>query len=452
MIWNTVEFRVGFLVVAVVVMVFSLSVLVSKGPGLFKSSKIIVFDVDDASGLIRNGVVKAYGISVGVIKDIQLVDRKARVYLKLSEDFQLTKSASIRIRHQGILGDKYIEIFMGHPKDPLLKHGDSISDIKMGGDVEGILNLVSDGVLSIKNVAQILKDAFDGRDDREEGEESPSTLGRILEDTEVFMANLSRLSGESFDKTNEILRRLDHITVKLDEFVRVGGIENLETSIKNVEEITSQVSEGRGTLGRLIYEDEALDEINRVALNMNEYLGDVSRLQTSFDFHTEYLQRFGNFKSFFSFKVKPGLDRYYELKLVSDSEGVIERTSTRTSNSVSEEVVDEEKFFKSKLKLSALMAKNFYDFTLKAGMIENSAGLGVDYYLLNKKLKLALELYNMSQTKMRAFMRFNLVESFYIIGGGNNIFSKRKDMSPFIGAGLFITNDDIKTLVSKVSF
>jgi len=47
----------------------------------------------------------------------------------------------------------------------------------------------------------------------------------------------------------------------------------------------------------------------------------------------------------------------------------------------------------------------------------------------------------------------DVLKGIYLIAGGDNIAgADNKEASAFFGAGLFITNDDLKTLVSRVSF
>jgi phospholipid/cholesterol/gamma-HCH transport system substrate-binding protein len=91
---------------------------------------------------------------------------------------------------------------------------------------------------------------------------------------------------------------------------------------------------------------------------------------------------------------------------------------------------------------------------LKGGLIENFGGVGVDYHVLgSRNLLLSSEFFNFNEMQIRAFLRYNFFKGVYVIGGGDNLLSKDGGKaSAFIGAGLFITNDDLKMLASKVSF
>jgi phospholipid/cholesterol/gamma-HCH transport system substrate-binding protein len=106
---------------------------------------------------------------------------------------------------------------------------------------------------------------------------------------------------------------------------------------------------------------------------------------------------------------------------------------------------------KNKLKFTALFAKNFYDFTIKGGLIESSGGFGLDYFLLDRNLRFSVEAFNFIQLDIRAFARYNFMKNFYITGGVEDLLNQQKEFTTFLGAGLFITNDDLKVLATRLS-
>jgi phospholipid/cholesterol/gamma-HCH transport system substrate-binding protein len=73
--------------------------------------------------------------------------------------------------------------------------------------------------------------------------------------------------------------------------------------------------------------------------------------------------------------------------------------------------------------------------------------------LFNKKLRLSVELFNFQEAQLRAFMRYNFFKGVYVVTGGDNLMSNDDEMASwFVGAGIFITNDDLKMFASKMSF
>ena len=98
MIFKSLEFKVGFLVIGGLVLISSLIMLITDKKGVFfKGVKTLWFNVDNASGLISNGRVKVSGIPVGFIEEIKLAGNQAQVFVKLKSDLPLTTSSEVQV-------------------------------------------------------------------------------------------------------------------------------------------------------------------------------------------------------------------------------------------------------------------------------------------------------------------------------------------------------------------
>lgn len=460
MLFNTPEFKVGVLVVVVAGLIGVMSMKVAEGPGVLGSHRNHSFVLVDASGLVRNSAVKMAGIKVGVIDEILLEEGKARVKIVIDKDVPITMSGKVEIRADGILGDKHVELVPGNPTDPPLPDGAEIFSASEKGSLDKIMNEVGKITDSLGKLAENLNKAASTGD-------QSTTIGRILTNIEKVSQDLSEITGDNKEKIHEIVDQVHGITSTLDDFINddspkgfkvgwqkaVAGLHRIDSTLKNIEEITDKVNRGEGTIGRLVNDEETVDELNSAIRNVNNFVGGAAQMETSVDFHSEYLTEVSDAKSFLSLRIQPGLDRYYELGVVDDPRGLVKSYSTSTRvNGGDATVTDETKTYRNQVKFNALFAKNFYDFTIKGGIMENSGGVGFDYYFLNRRLRLTLEAFDFSDLYVRAYARYNLMTGIYLIGGGDNIFGDKGEPSSFVGAGLFITNDDLKALASKVSF
>jgi phospholipid/cholesterol/gamma-HCH transport system substrate-binding protein len=99
-----------------------------------------------------------------------------------------------------------------------------------------------------------------------------------------------------------------------------------------------------------------------------------------------------------------------------------------------------------------MFAKNFFDFTVRGGLIENSGGLGFDYHFFRKKLKVSLEAFNFGNMNLRAAAQFNFYRGVYINAGYNDMMDNNEAASGFLCAGILLTNVDLKLFVSKLPF
>ena len=202
---------------------------------------------------------------------------------------------------------------------------------------------------------------------------------------------------------------------------------------------------------------ESVEELNTVISGVNKLLDTANKIQTSFDYHYEYLSQ-GLGKTYLNVAVQPGLDRYYLIGVVDDPKGLVERTQTTTITTPPGGEVStlETKTYRNKLKFNAQFAKMFHDFTIRAGLIESTGGVGFDYHFFRKSVRLSTELFDFSRTNdaayLRAYFRYKFWNFFYVQGGGDDILSRQSNASGFAGAGLDVTNDDLKLFFSKFSF
>jgi hypothetical protein len=108
------------------------------------------------------------------------------------------------------------------------------------------------------------------------------------------------------------------------------------------------------------------------------------------------------------------------------------------------------RLIKIKLSLQLYFAKNFYDFTFKAGLIENTGGVGMEYHIIPKRMKFIFDAFDFGEDAphLRAALRYTLFHGIYLIGGADDFISDDGDESGYIGAGIDLSNDDLKLFLS----
>ncbi|MCM2282417.1 MAG: MlaD family protein [Bdellovibrionaceae bacterium] len=457
-IFSTPEFKVGALVLIVTGLIAAMSLKVSENPSYLGTSKTSWFLLDDASGLIKKSNVKMAGINVGIIEDISLQNGEARVDMTLKADVPLTRSARIEIRPNGILGDKHVEIIAGDPRDPPLRSGEQILVVDDRASVDRLIGEVSKITKSLSTVAENIKSATEGDADK--------PLGRIISNIEEMTGDLAQLTRERKGQVGDIIQSLNNITKTVDGLVNDPGqdgfkaawkdalhsLRRIETSLKNVEEITDKVNRGEGTIGKLINDETTVEELNTAISGVNNLLDTAGKMQTSFDFHSDYITNTALTKSTLGITIQPGLDRYYEIGIVDDPRGVVESTQTTTTSAGGQSEITEDKRFKNRVRFNALFAKNFYNFSIKGGVMESSGGVGFDYYFWKRRFRASLEAFDFADLHMRASMRYSVFRGIYVTGGADDFTAKDRNASAFVGAGLFLTNDDLKLLMARMPF
>lgn len=452
------EFKVGLLVIAIASLIAYMTIGVSENHSYLGGSRNHWFLLDNASGLIKNSAIKMAGINVGVIKDIRLYHGKARLDITLDPDVKLTEKSRVELRAQGILGDRYVEVMVLDANAPELEDGAQILDVADKGSLDAVMNQVSNLTSSLSTIADTLKASMTG-----EGDDA-SPVGRIITNLETLTADIAEVTNEKKDEVKDIIDNLHDVTGEIralvddpsDEgfkasFAKLNrGLARVDNITKNFEEVSDKLNSGKGTLGKLINDESTVDQINTAIAGVNDFIGTASKTQTSLDFHSEYLSGADAAKTYIGVKIQPGLDRFYELAVIDDPKGVVEREIKDSSQTGVDDVTYT---YKNKVKFTALFAKNFYDFTVKAGLMENSGGVGFEYNFIPKKFKFMFDAFDFAadQPHLRAGLRYTLLHGIYIIGGADD-FVNKDEASGYLGAGIDLSNDDLKLLLSKVSF
>jgi phospholipid/cholesterol/gamma-HCH transport system substrate-binding protein len=453
---GTPEFKVGALVVVVSALIGVMSMKVNEGPGFFGSSRSYWFNIPDADGLVANSAVKAAGIKVGVIDKIKYVDGAARIYVVVEGDFVMRRSGSVELKSSGILGDRHVEMNPGNLSDPELEDGAQILSASDQGSMQSLMNQLGKIGESLNTLAATINKATGPEGDRS------TSLGRIVNNIEKLTADLADMSGANKTKINAIVDQVNSITKQLDGFISddspegfkagwekvTSSLHRIESTLKNVDEIAAKINNGQGTIGRLVNDEETIEKVNETLTGINEFVGGAVAMETGIDFHTEVLGDVNQKQSFLNFRLQPGLDRYYEVGIVDDPRGVESRsrmvqTGTTTSDVQTVSTSD-------KVKFTVLFAKNFHNLTIKGGLIESSGGLGVDYFMLDRNLRFSVEYFDFDNRQLRAFARYNIFKGLYLIGGGDDL-TNREFRSSFFGAGIFLTNDDLKFFANRIN-
>lgn len=441
------ELKVGALVVVVSGLIGVMAMKVAEGPGMFTGQKIYVFHADSAGGLVQNSAVKMAGIKIGLIREIILEDGRAKIIIGVNGDARVGQHARVFLKSDGILGDKHVEMTPGPSDDPELPPGSEIETAGgKGGGADDVMAEVGKVTKSLNEFMETLnKSTREGAID--------SRLGRIMSNIEGITADLKQVTGRNKDRIAQIVDRVQHLAENVDKFLNEDTFNHVNRVAKNVDEVTTKINKGEGTLGRLINDEATIEKINTAVDNVNKFLGPFGQLETSVDFHSEFLKDNGN-KSFLGVRIQPGLDRYYELDVISDTSGVTRSVSNESVVDGQKHTSEETTTFKNRYKITGLFAKNFWDFTFKAGIIENYGGAGVDYFVNgDRNLRLSFEAFNFNQLQLRAFVRWYFFKGIYFQGGGDNLLANADmNSSVFVGAGVFLTNDDLKAFATRISF
>jgi phospholipid/cholesterol/gamma-HCH transport system substrate-binding protein len=400
-------------------------VKIGRGQG----TKTVSAVFDSVAGLDNKSSVRVAGVRVGKVKDVRLrPDGKAEVELEIDKDVQLHGNAFARIANLGLLGEKYVEIVPGSPNAPVIPEEQHI--VLRGTEpasMDDVTNQISAIATDVKAITESVRGVIGGPQGQQRLNDIVENVRTITEqvrdlvavnrsNVDATMAN-ARAISESL--RIEIPRLAKSIERTADEIGGTVGenrqdvkavVENLrklstdlQTTTENLNSITGQVKSGEGTVGKLVYSDEAHERLTKAlsavesgVTELKNTLGRVGRMQLDLGINADYYagleqtgparDLFGSSRSAVSLHLNPNPEnnRFYAVELANTPLGrrrdkVIEETITNPATGISTTTITKQTRFDQNFVVSAQAGWNLQPLTVRLGLIDSTGGGAVDY-------------------------------------------------------------------------
>ncbi len=258
------ETKVGiFVLLGIIVLVF-MTVTVGKFH-LFKEAGYRVYVLfDSAAGVVRNSPVRIAGVHVGTVEKISLERGKAKVALRIPPDVQLYEDAKGYLRSEGLLGERYVDIFPGSEEKPRLREEGLIQQGAPPASIEQVLSRLSGIGDDFKGVLKPLGQLLEGID--------PEKVGHLVSNFEIFSRDLPHLAADA----RETLGNFRDISAKVRRGEGTLGklitddeaYEDVRKTLVALRDVAEKVQRGDGTLGKLINDDEAYEDARATLANL----------------------------------------------------------------------------------------------------------------------------------------------------------------------------------------
>lgn len=411
------EIRVGlFALLALGIVAFAILRVSDRGVIRGRGYRVFVL-IDSAEGLTRKTPVEVAGIQVGYVSRLDLEEgRRARVVLEIDRRVKLGKDAVATVRTKGFLGETYIDLLPGHPEK---------GTIPERGEITATNPYVD--------------------------------LGKIAADAQSLIGRLNEITAKNEENVHRLIENLTTFSGDLKDLMATRK-EDLSETMERFSSISRKVDEGRGTLGRLVNDEEIAENINEAARGVSTTVGGVNRFQFEIGYHLEYLGNSQDFKNYVGLNLKPRPDKYFILEFIADPNPSPERTTTTTTETtagVTTTTLKEEQVVgHDDLAISAELAKSFYDFTFRGGLIESRGGVGLDWRRGPFKVEFSafdFQPNNDNRPHLKAMGNLYLTKNLYLVSGVDDFISRRQDPDWFVGAGLSLLDEDIKSLFSAAA-
>jgi len=453
------------------------------------------------AGVDLKSPVKIAGVDIGKVEEIHLdKDNIAELTLRIADEVVIPEDSEAVVRGTGLMGEKHIEIIPGSHQAKKMKAGEEILRTKTPTDMDQLFSQLSDVILDIKGVTSSLNKVLGG----EEGTESlraiisnirdvtenlnrafaDNHLGRTIQNFEAFSQDMKDISSQNREALNQTVSNLEEFsrvlrerTPEISESLRVAAdnlseilrenrgnlkdtVENikvasgkLQDTLDSITNVSKKIEKGEGTIGKLINDDTTYEKLNSTLTGLDNYFSKVQSFKFFIDYRGEYLTERQETKSYLNLRIQPTPDKYYLLGIVSDPDGYRTTSDTLTTTSTTGTVAThEERTTDDRLKINAQIAKRYYDFAVRGGILESTGGVGADYYLFRDKVKLSFEAWDFNRKPtphLKASASYDFFKHLFLVAGGDDLSSKER-RSFFAGGGIKFEDDDLKYIIGNV--
>lgn len=437
---------------------------------------------ENAAGLAVDDPVQVAGIRVGRVVEVRLTDDgRARVKIRLQRDIELHRDAVAVVGSTGMLGDRVLDLQPGSPDAPVvpadgtIAGGEPVSIDQMVTVVSSIARNLDRTTESISRVLGTeageasLREILDNLENLT-GQmdtlvaENRGSIDRSLGSLDDAMVNVGELSGSLRENLPELVSELRTVAadlrVVLDDVELGATSENLEAtterlhrSAADLEEVIAKMNRGEGTVARLVNEPETVDRLNEALDSVDDSLSAfdtffrrVGETRFSFEWRSEFYERLEATKNYFGVRLglgDPAESRGLLFHVVDDNVGGIDETNVTSeffdpdTGELLDTIVERRLVRQEGFRFSAVLAQRINDFQIRGGILENQAGLGLDYFTADDKLRLSAEIWDLGRdpdphAKLR--LQWNLAGRFFVTGGWDDFL--RDDLRGFyVGGG-----------------
>jgi len=429
------EIRVGIFLSGVFLILAILILFVGDVQELLMKPGYRVYAVfDTALGLEKNAAVKLAGIKIGLVKDISLDGRRAKVTMSIYPEYRIPRGSRATLASLGILGEKYVEIIAG--QEGVFYEPEEIMDslppisfdqigtlfLSIGEEIKKVSNSIN-SVLG-KNLGPNIEKTLANF------ESLTAELDMLLKENRASLHRTVESSSRAFDNLNQ---QVDRVSAGIQDALqeiqgmvrdnRSGVKDNLdklrenltrlEKALESLNTVLERIEKGQGTVGKLVNEPAIYDEVKETLNQAKKITSSVSSVDMNAGAQGAYYGESELFKGSLYGGLTLENRAFFSAGLVHNP-------------------------WQEKFVYSLQGGWKFKTLVFRAGLIESKFGAGFDWYLLNNRLSLGAEGFDFNREpgpQFRVYSRVYPFKNIYLLVGLDD-FSLAAQREIFFGLGI----------------
>jgi len=471
-----------------------------------KPMREVVALFDNVAGLDEKAPVRVAGVRSGKVLLVVLENGKGKVIMEVNEGVQLRRGATARIANLGLLGDKYVEIDPGPPKAPLIA-GETIQLAgSQPASIDDVTSQASAIAADVKAITESLRTVMAGPRGQQRLEDIvenvrliTAQVGQLVaanrENVDATMSNMRLITADLRVEIPKLSASIDRVANQLGGTVGenredlrriVENLRTLSTDLKttttNLNSITGQMKSGEGTVGKLLYSDDAHTQLTKAlgsvesgVTELKNTLGRVGRIQLDLGVRSDYYAGMskssegfenlgGTSRSAVTARLVPNAEnnRFYNIELADDPRGrrrdkvVVETRTDPTTGASTNEIVTTTRFDRDFV-VSAQAGWVLDDLAVRVGLFDSTGGVGADYRF-NNRIRVSGEAFDFGGKRddnphVRLFGEYTIRQEkphtprLFVTSGVDNPLN---DTAFIFGGGIRWRDDDLKYLLGSL--
>ncbi len=243
------------------------------------------------------------------------------------------------------------------------------------------------------------------------------------------------------------------------------SLQRIDRVIANIETVSQRTAAGEGTIGRLLKDDKLVRDAEDTIAAAKGLVDRYTRMETGIDVRAGWygglrdVPSDSRWASQFTLRLAPTKEKAYLITLSGDVDNrVTEVQRNTTSGGKAEDgstVVEQVETRNSvtEFKIGLQYQRRWGPLSLRGGLIESTAGGGVDLYAASDRVQLSTDLFRFTEPgidlpRLRSTLMLHFMPAVYgYIGGDDLLVSARRDV--FFGLGIAFTDNDLLLLFSS---
>ena len=268
-------------VVGIMVLYFGLQFL--KGMTLFSSDNKYYVKFQDVSGLSAASPIFANGYRVGVVENIMFdYNNTSEIVatIGINKDMQVPMGSRAEISTD-LMGNVKVELVLGSTADGVVAPGDTI----LGAQHVGAMGKAADMIPTVEkmlpkidsilaSVNTLLADPAIANS-LHNVDQITANLSRTSQELNQLTSSLNRQMPQMLKNADGVLANTNQLTKNLNDLDIAATMNSVNTTLKNVEQMSAKLNSKEGTLGLLMRDPGLYNNLNSTMMHADSLMIDL---------------------------------------------------------------------------------------------------------------------------------------------------------------------------------